>query len=246
MTTFDDLADAYDAARPGYPHALYDALEAAVGRLRDRVVLDGGAGTGLASRDLTARGASVIAFDIAERMLRKAIVRDATSVTAVADGTRLPIRTGTIDVVCFAQTWHWLDARRAVAEALRVLRPGGWWAGWWSHPRADGETWFDNVQDVLEATCPAYDRRQRDIDWGATVVDPAGFAAPRFIRVPWQRELSLDAWLVDETSKSYVGALTPDARADLLARLTRIVSDTFPTGTLAIRYETWLWTVQRQ
>ena len=122
--------------------------------------------------------------------------------------------------------------------------PGGWWAAWWSHARADGEEWCPPRRSGGDA--PAYDRRQRDIDWAATVASSPRFAPPRLVRVPWRRELSLETWLVDETSKSYVGALTADSRAELLARMEAIASERFPTGMLTVPYETWLWTAQRE
>ena len=32
---------------------------------------------------------------------------------------------GTLDLVVFAQSWHWVDPLRAAAEAARILTPGG-------------------------------------------------------------------------------------------------------------------------
>ena len=120
MTSFDGVADAYDAARPEYPEAVYDALEAATGPLRWRTVFDGGAGTGIASRALAARGAHVVAFDIGVAMLRRAVARDEATPAVAADGNRLLFRTGSADVVCFAQAWHWLDPAVAVPEVARA------------------------------------------------------------------------------------------------------------------------------
>lgn len=215
---FEGVAGEYEAGRPSHPAAVYDLLEPLDGRL----LLDGGAGTGIASRQLAARGADVVGFDVGRAMLGRAGLPRAVR----ADAAVLPFRDGCAELVCFAQSWHWVDHERAVPEVRRVLRPGGRWAGWWSHARADGEPWFDAYQDALEAACPAYDRRQRDTDWGAT------FGPATKHVVPWVRDLTAEQWLVDERSKSYVAALAPGEQEALLAAR-------FPGG--PVPYETWVW-----
>ncbi|MGH3397053.1 MAG: class I SAM-dependent methyltransferase [Streptosporangiaceae bacterium] len=72
---FDAAAAEYDAARPSYPDELYAEIEARTGPLAGRLVLDCGAGTGIASRQLAARGARVVSPDVGEQMLRRALAR---------------------------------------------------------------------------------------------------------------------------------------------------------------------------
>lgn len=155
----------------------------------------------------------------------------------VADGARVPLRDGCADLVCYAQAWHWLDHELASAETARMLRPGGTWAGWWNHIRADGEPWFEAYFDVLEARSDAR-RAHRDTDWGATI-DRSWFEDPTFVSVPWVRRLSLDEWRTDQRSHSYIGLV--DGGDAVMAELETIVRDHFGDGPLAIRYETWLW-----
>ncbi len=42
-----------------------------------------------------------------------------------ATGEALPLANRSVDAVTVAQAFHWFDARRALAEIARVLRPGG-------------------------------------------------------------------------------------------------------------------------
>jgi ubiquinone/menaquinone biosynthesis C-methylase UbiE len=153
-TRFDHVADDYDAGRPSYPDKFFAAIEEITGPLAGRLVLDGGAGTGIASRQLSARGGRVAGYDIAERMLRRARARSPELSFVLADGSMLPFRDGCADLACFAQSWHWLDQERASRELARVLRPGGHWAAWWNHAAADGEEWFAAYQDAKESACP--------------------------------------------------------------------------------------------
>jgi SAM-dependent methyltransferase len=241
VATFDTVADEYDSARPSYPPAVYESL----GDLDGRCVLDVGAGTGIATRQLLERGARVVAVDPGQTVLIRAIARTSGLPAVVADGAQLPIQDQTTDLVCFAQSWHWLDEETRVQEVHRVLRDGGRWAGWWSHARADTEDWFDEYWSAIEASCPGTHRDQRNTDWGATVDVPGMFTvAPREV-VPWTRSISTEEWLTDQASHSYVAALGAHDRRELLAQLQRVVEREFPAGTMTVRYETWLWTATR-
>ena len=241
MPSFDPVVEEYDSSRPTYPPGVFDAL----GRLGGAVVLEGGAGTGIATRDLLDRGARVIPFDIGPQILRRAVDRSPGLPAVVADGARLPFRDRCADLICFAQSWHWLDPGRRSHEAARVLRPGGRWAGWWSHARADGEHWFESYWSAIERACPGTNRSQRDTDWGSGLHLAGCFDRPERITVPWERRITTDAWLTDQASHSYVMALGAPARADLLDELDQILGERFPSGEMRVSYETWLWIAAR-
>jgi SAM-dependent methyltransferase len=238
VAAFDPVVDEYDAARPGYPDALFDAL----GDLTGMLVLEGGAGTGIASRALSARAAHVVAFDISALLLGRAKARSPGLPVVLADGAALPFRDGGADLLCFAQSWHWLQPGARCREARRVLAPDGRWAGWWSHARADGEPWFEEHWAAVEAACPGVDRSQRDVDWGQELRDSGLFGTVDRTIVPWTRTISVDDWLVDQSSHSYLVALDERARSALLDQLGHIVRQGFPTGSMVVAYETWLWT----
>ncbi|HEU4674856.1 MAG TPA: class I SAM-dependent methyltransferase [Motilibacteraceae bacterium] len=117
--SFGGGAAAYHAARPAYPDARVDWMLAPAGKASLEVA-DVGAGTGVLSRPLAARGHRVVALDPAPAMLAHAGVP-----AAVARAERLPLRDHAVDAVTVGQAFHWFDAPRALAEFRRVLRPGG-------------------------------------------------------------------------------------------------------------------------
>jgi 2-polyprenyl-6-hydroxyphenyl methylase / 3-demethylubiquinone-9 3-methyltransferase len=105
-----------------------------------RVVVDLGCGGGLLAVPLMRRGAQVLGLDIAHAALRSAQraaqpvaqgtanepAKDARFLAAVAEMHRSPVRDGQADVVLLADVLeHVHDPAAAVAEAARLLRPGG-------------------------------------------------------------------------------------------------------------------------
>lgn len=243
---FDSAAAEYDAARPSYPPELFDELERRTGPLAGRLVLDWGAGTGIASRQLAARGAIVVSLDLGEQMLRRALARGPGIPCVLADGHRMPVRNGAADLITFAQAWHWFDHARATAEVARALRPGGYWAAWWNRASARGEPWFERYEDLLSTACPGYTWRHRrdtemEPDWTSDLVrahgpvDPAGTVV-----VPWVRHVAAADWMTDERSKSYIIALEPQVRESVLGEAAAIIGAEFPGGQLTVRYLTTL------
>lgn len=233
--TFSAVADEYDRGRPDHPDAVFDALEP----LTSMRVLDVGAGTGIGTRPLLARGAAVVAVDPSAPMLARAVARSAGLPAVLADGARLPVADRSVDLVTFGQSWHWLDADRRCDEAHRVLRPGGRWAAWWTHAR--GAPWLDRRWDLVEAAVPGVLRTQRDTDWGADVQASGRFAIRPRIDVRWSRRMTVDDQLTDDASHSYIAALDDRERRALLEDLRSTYEAAFPAGVMTVPLETWFW-----
>jgi ubiquinone/menaquinone biosynthesis C-methylase UbiE len=162
MRSFDSAPEEYDAARPSYPEGIYGVLEARSGGLANKVVGDAGAGTGVVSRQLLERDAIVVAFDPGVGMLRRAQGRTPGLRAVIAEAGAISLRSNVLDVLCFGQSWHWVEQQLGAIEAARVLTSGGLWSAWWNHPWADSEEWFNTFCTELETRCPGYSRTSRD------------------------------------------------------------------------------------
>lgn len=127
MLDYDAEAAQYDATRGGVPRA-EAAARAVLGLVpgRARTLLDIGCGTGIVTARLLRPGLRVMGADAAYGMARKAADRLGPGSVVLADVRRLPLATASVDAVSAVWLLHLVrDAAEVVAEAARVLRPGG-------------------------------------------------------------------------------------------------------------------------
>ncbi|GIH23706.1 methyltransferase [Acrocarpospora phusangensis] len=237
----DRVAEAYDAARPEYPPALYAALTELSGiRFEGAFAVDVGAGTGISTRGLLDRGVRVVAVDRAARML--AFLRSRTAGAALlADGNALPLRDGTADLVTYAQSWHWLDRAVSIAEAIRVARPGGAVAGWWNTVDAGKADWLAACQ-VRLADLPGYTGPAQP-GWSMPPIGAAMAAAGLRVSetwVHWTRHVHVEDFLTDLRSHSYVAAMPETAADELIARERGELLRVFPDGDMTIPMRVYL------
>ncbi len=123
--SFNEAAEIYDRVRPAYPADLFDAL---FGMLpAEPVIVEVGPGTGQATKDLLARGASVHTIEIGPKIaarLRSNLPSDRLRVT-VGDFEVVRIAPGTADAVFSATAYHWISREAQTDRPAEVLRPGG-------------------------------------------------------------------------------------------------------------------------
>jgi SAM-dependent methyltransferase len=194
------------------------------------VVADVGAGTGALRGVIrsAAPAAQVVALDASAEMLR--IARTRRGVPAVlADALALPIADGVTDAVILAYVlFHLADPSLAIAEAARVLRPGGrvgtiTWA--WERGSRAAALWDQILADAGVPAAPP-----RRVDAGLDQPDAvdgllrsAGLRPDRIwherLHRQWDRasywELA-SGWGANRLRLSRVDSA---ARADILARV---------------------------
>ncbi len=123
---------AHDTAAERYARWRPDVHDEFVRRLgpqcgiepRVPLAVDVGCGTGQSSRALAAVVARVVGVDPAAGMLAEAAPHAAVAYVR-APAEQLPLRSGAAGLVTAALAFHWFDAPAFLAEAHRVLAPGG-------------------------------------------------------------------------------------------------------------------------
>jgi SAM-dependent methyltransferase len=224
---FDEDAERYDRARPGYPAALFDDLARAGAGPR---VLEIGCGTGQATVPLAERGYQVVAVELGPRLAavaRRNLARvgSAEVVTAAFEEWALPAEP--FDVVFAATSFHWVDPAVRIPKAAAALRPGGLLATVSTHHVAGGsEDFFAEVQTCYERYDPATPPglRQspaRDIPEDREDLGDL-FDPPAFHRYEWEQAYSTAGYLDLLLTYSNHRALPTPDRTGLLDCIGRL------------------------
>ncbi|WP_062651109.1 class I SAM-dependent methyltransferase [Streptomyces maremycinicus] len=227
--SFNSAAAQYAANRPSYPTALLETIEDLAGRpLAGARVADVGAGTGLATALLHARGADVIAVEPGDGMAAQ-FRRGLPGVPLVrGDGNRLPLATASLDFLTYAQSWHWTDPVQSVPEALRVLRPGGALALWWNTGALDVPWLAEAARRIDRRFGESIPAHTRNVD--VRVVDPTGRLGLTRREVRWSRRVPVDTHLANLGSHSLFLVHGEEASTAFLAEERDHLMRAFPDG----------------
>lgn len=220
---FDRAAPEYERSRPDYPVEVIDLLAAEL-PLRPRTrVLDLAAGTGKLTRGLVRTGAQVVAVEPIEGMRRQLQVMCPD--VEVLDGTAedIPLPDDSVDAATVAQAFHWFDARAALAELSRVLRPRGGLALVWN-VRDESVPWLAGMSRVL-AGYTGGRAGYRKGDW-QTVLAESGLFGPVTRHVHrWEQPMTRERLADRVRSISYVAASSEADRETAVGAVLALVAD---------------------
>jgi len=125
-------ATAYNLGRPDYPYQVYDLLHQQCGLAARCRVLEIGPGTGQVTRHLleTTRHVTAVEPDPGFVAYLATTFPDLHVIATPFEATDLP--SASQDLIVAATAFHWLDQPRALTLVRQILRPGGWFAMWWT------------------------------------------------------------------------------------------------------------------
>ena len=243
--TFDEAAELYDRARPGYPPDLCEDVVQLAGIGAGSRVLELGPGTGQMTVPLAERGCQLVAVELGADMaaiLQRKVARFpsvAVVVSAFEDWT-LPAEP--FDAVISATAFHWIDPKVRVTKVVDALKPGGALAIISTHHILGGdEDFFVEVQTCYERYDPTTSPGLRlptaeQIPAGTEEFESSGQFGPMFTR-RYERTLaySTDEYLDLLLTYSGHRALAPEARAHLLACIAYLI-DSHYGGRVRKRY----------
>lgn len=238
---FSDRVENYVRFRPGYPAQVLDLLEGEAGLRRGARVADLGAGTGIFSALLLARGAEVFAVEPNAAMRAAAKRRlggeaGFHSLAAPAEATGLP--TASMDLTVAAQAFHWFDRRRAREEIHRILRPGGSLALIWNERRIDTSEFLRGYEQMLRDYAPEYgviDHRDITAEEVAAFFRPGRVALRRF---SYRQQFDYPGLKGRLLSSSYAPAEGQPDHRPMLQTLRRLFERHRRDGRVEVEYET--------
>lgn len=233
---FDGKADVYETARPGYAPALLTCLAANEGFVPGAAVADVGSGTGRFSRQLLDLGCIVTGVEPNDQMRAVAEARLGEHpgyFSTAGSAERTGLADASVDRVCAAQAFHWMDAQAFRRECLRVLRPGGVVALVWNF-RDPTSPLVRASAAVCARHCPRFTGFSGGMDFDGDAV--ARFFDGEYRTVSFPHDLAYDRrGFVDRMlSASYAPDRDDAARAAYVADFERLFDEHAQAGTLVM------------
>lgn len=251
-TVFDDVAELYDRARPGYPAELFGDLLELAGLEAGSRVLEIGCGTGQATIPLVERGLGVTCVELGASLAAVARRRLAGRAEVVnADFEHWdPDRAGFDAVVAFT-AFHWIDPAVRFEKPARLLRDGGHLCvaatqhvlppggdAFWVDVQEDYDT---VVPDPSNAPPPAPDEVA---DLSAEFAASGRFEDVLVRRYEWDVEYTADTYI--DVLDTYSGhrSMEPAKREELYRRIRRRI-ESRPSGRVSKTYLALLHVARR-
>ncbi len=252
-TTFDRVAPLYDAARPGYPEALFEDLVSLSGVPSRGRILEIGCGTGQATAPLARRGYSIVCIELGENLAAVARRR-------LAAYPRVEVRTGAFedwpaeedafDLAVSAEAFHWLDRGKAYRKVARALRPGVALALFWNrHVHSDrSEGFFEAAHEIYRREAPELVEQERlrlprpdEVSGRTDETDETGlFVGATVRKYPWEQEYDAAGYI--RLLRIYSGHINLDdvSRERLFRGIAGLIDNEFDgrivKGYLAVLY----------
>ncbi|HEX9915095.1 MAG TPA: class I SAM-dependent methyltransferase [Candidatus Bathyarchaeia archaeon] len=155
---FDEVAETYDAVRPGYPEELFDDIARLVHLEPGSRVLEVGCGTGQATLSFARRGLRVHCvepggslLEVARRKLRGYPVE--FSLSRFEDW---PLKKAYFDLAASGTAWHWVDPEAGYRKLSAALKPRGFIALFWNLHPTPYTGFFQEVQEVYRRRVPEW------------------------------------------------------------------------------------------
>lgn len=217
---FDSDAANYDAIRPRYCDALFQAVIQAAELASDKCCLEIGPGTGQATEPILKTGAAVTAAELGQNLAEFLAYKyrdDKNLQVWQGDFLQFP-ETQQYDLIYSATAFHWIPREEGFAKVKRLLKPGGTLALFWNHPIPGGGV-GTAADEALQGVYRKYGKGRRDTPFdGSTcpaycnALEQAGFSQVRCTLFESQRCLDADAYIQLLRSYSDHAKLLPEER----------------------------------
>lgn len=163
-TTFDEIPELYDRARPAYPSELFDDLVELAGLSERARLLEIGCGPGLATVPLAERGLHIVCVELGAHLAavaRRNLAPFPHVEVVNADFEAWEPARADFDAVVAFTAIHWIDPEVRYAKPARLLRPGGALCVVATHHVrvAGGDPFWADVQEDYDAVVPSDENR---------------------------------------------------------------------------------------
>lgn len=194
--TFGNLSKTYDDVRPEMPEEVLATLLSHLDAQK-HTIIDLGCGTGIITRQLSARGFMVTGTDIDKRMIEQAEnhQNDGHINYVVAPTEKLPFPDSSFDAATAFSAFHWFANEQALDEIKRVLKEKG--VFFVANRNQIGEMrreYLDILRSFIDEPIPSAKKNYKPAD----ILESCGFVNVAENIIPIVEEMSI------ERSISYV------------------------------------------
>jgi len=233
--TFGRDPEGYEYGRPDYPERVYEVLVERCGLSSGTACFEIGPGPGTATRRLLALGAApLVAIEPDQRLADylASWAREASAQVHVHATTfeAVDLEPASFDLGVCATAFHWVEQDRGLAKVAKLLRPGGWWAVWWTifgDPERH-DAFHEATQRVLSGNSPVPPPFALEVGDRVRDIEAVGAFGPvAFERVRWSRTFSSQEIRSLYGSFSSLAKLPEEPRERLLDELVRVAEDEF-------------------
>lgn len=237
--------------RPNYAPEAIDALcrHADSDHGRAIVAADVGAGTANLTLMLVERGVCCLAIEPNAAMRAIGIERTRDSavrwVGATAESTSLAA--DSVDLFAMGSSFNCTDRVATLAEAHRVLKPGGRFACMWNHRDVDGDPTQKRVEAIIREEVPDYSPGVRRQDQTAVIRDSGLFDDDVHLAFDHVVACDLDRYLGawQSVRSPYWDLRTENGAAVIQRILARLREALTPLAPFRIPYTTRMWFARR-
>ncbi|HJP34214.1 MAG: class I SAM-dependent methyltransferase [Candidatus Latescibacteria bacterium] len=214
---FSAVADTYDRYPRQFSPALYERIASLCPPTPDTCVLDVGCGTGTTTYVLAESYPRTLGLEPSAALLRHASSRDGAILWLQGIAEQMPLADHGFDLITAAQAFHWFDGDVFLAEARRILKPGGTIALFWKGPER-GEPYrrllertIDERLHVSKLRTPLADVEQS--------LSASGLTNVRMQEFVFDIEWTVESYVGSVSSTSRMAQLDEEQRAQLIPHL---------------------------
>ncbi len=251
--SFDEVAELYEEARPGYPMQLYEDVVALSGIREGGRILEVGCGPGTVTVEFARRGYSMVCLELGARLAARAgkncSLYPRVDVQNVAF-EEWALNSEAFDLVVSASAFHWITPEIKFVKTAAALRPGGSIALFWNRDPGFEKPLREALDQIYREEAPEFAKDHgEDLETllcrPREEIDASGlFGAVTVRRYSWSQRYTAEGYgKLLQTHSDHI-ALSPHVRERLTRRIEQVIRET--GDTITRHYVSVLYVARRQ